>query len=217
MGIFGIIQPMKDSEKNKIFQFKITLNDSNPKIWRRIQVPTGYTFFDLHVAIQDAMGWTDTHLHGFRIAQKGGLRSIIIQYPNPEDDFDYGERDERKEHIADYFTKIAKQCVYEYDFGDGWCHTVLFEKEVSPEMKMAYPRCIAGKNACPPEDCGGVGGYEYLQSVLKNPKHPEHKDILAWLFLEKASDFDPSEFDMDEVVFNKPREILKEYKFRFGV
>ncbi|KKU81966.1 MAG: Plasmid pRiA4b ORF-3 family protein [Parcubacteria group bacterium GW2011_GWA1_47_8] len=208
---------MKDTTKKKIFQFKITLNYSTPKIWRRIQVPAEYTFFDLHVAIQDAMGWTDSHLHGFRITQKDGLRPIVIQYPNPEESFaDYGERDERKEFIADYFDKITKQCVYEYDFGDGWVHTVLFEKELSHGTGINYPRCAAGKNACPPEDCGGVGGYEDMQSILKNPKHPERKELLSWLYLENADEFDPKEFDLGEVVFNDPREVLKEYELRFG-
>lgn len=207
---------MKNSDEKKIFQFKVTLNHSAPKIWRRIQVPSEYTFFDLHVAIQDAMGWIDSHLHGFRIMQKGGMRPIVIQYPNPEEDFsDYGERDERKECIADYFDKITKQCTYEYDFGDGWVHTVLFEKELSPEIGMTYPRCVAGRNACPPEDCGGVGGYEDLQSILKNPKHPEHREVLSWLFLENADEFNPKELDIDEIVFNNPREALKEYKSRF--
>jgi hypothetical protein len=207
---------MKGHREDKIFQFKITLDHSAPKIWRRIQVPAGHTFFDLHVAIQDAMGWADSHLHGFRIIQKGGLRPIVIQYPNPEDDFDYGERDERKERIADYFNKAISQCKYEYDFGDGWVHTILFEKELPLEAGMFYPRCIAGKNACPPEDCGGVGGYEQMQDILKNPKHPEHKELVSWLCVERAADFDPSEFDLSEVVFNDPREILKEYKLRFG-
>lgn len=208
---------MKDTGGKKIFQFKVALNDSTPKVWRRIQVPAEYTFFDLHVAIQDAMGWIDSHLHGFRITQKNGMHPIVIQYPNPEGDFNYGERDERKEYIADYFDKVTKQCVYEYDFGDGWTHTVLFEKELPSETDVTYPRCVAGKNACPPEDCGGVGGYEDLQSILKNPKHPEHKELLIWLCIEKASDFDSEEFDLAEVVFNNPREMLKEYKFRFSI
>ena len=163
------------------------------------------------------MGWTDSHLHGFRITQKDGLRPIVIQYPNPEESFaDYGERDERKEFIADYFDKITKQCVYEHDFGDGWVHTVLFEKELSHGTGINYPRCAAGKNACPPEDCGGVGGYEDMQSILKNPKHPERKELLSWLYLENADEFDPKEFDLGEVVFNDPREVLKEYELRFG-
>lgn len=207
---------MKNLDKDKILQFKVTLNHSVPKVWRRIQVPLGYTFFDLHVAIQDALGWSDSHLHGFRVLQKRGLRPIVIQYPSPDDDFDYGERDERKELIADYFDKTTKQCTYEYDFGDGWVHTVLFEKELPTDADTAYPRCIAGKNACPPDDCGGVGGYEYLQEVLNDSNHPEHKDIMSWLYIESADEFDPTEFELSEVVFNDPREVLKEYKLRFG-
>ncbi len=206
---------MKDKS---IFQFKITLNDSKPKIWRRIQVPSDYSFFDLHVAIQDAMGWTDSHLHGFRITKSKTAVPIIIQYPDPEDDFGFGREvlDERKVVISDYFGKTIKQCVYEYDFGDGWDHTILFEKQLLVESGETLPVCIAGENACPPEDCGGVWGYMNLLQVLKNPKHPDHKDILEWLDIGKATEFDPMHFDPKTVDFRDPAEVLKEYKKGFG-
>ena len=203
----------------KILQFKITLNDSRPSIWRRIQVPSEYTFFELHVAIQDAMGWSDSHLHSFNIAQKGTTVPIMIQYPNPESDseLDNDSLDERDESVTNYFGKTIKQCVYEYDFGDSWDHTVLLEKEISPELGVKYPRCTAGKNACPPDDCGGMGGYEHLKKVLKNPKHPDHDDMVDWLCIDNASDFDPAEFSPREVVFQNPKVVLRNYKRGFGV
>lgn len=204
---------------SRVLRLKITLEDSLPRVWRRILVPAGYSFFDLHVAIQDAMGWTDSHLHGFRIAKKGTARPIIIQYPNPEAELGFGddERDERREKIADYFGVSVKQSIYEYDFGDGWTHTVLFELELPAKPGEEYPQCVAGENACPPEDCGGVWGYADLRKILKNPKHPEHADMLEWLGLENVDEFDPTAFDPHEVAFQNPRTRLKEYRRGFGV
>src|SRR3990167_8316466 len=100
---------------NMVMQFKITLNDSEPKIWRRIIVPKKYSFFDLHCAIQDAFGWTDSHLHGFYISQKGTARPIAIKFPDPENfDLPFANEflDERTEKIAGYFGKQIKQCQY---------------------------------------------------------------------------------------------------------
>lgn len=196
------------------FQFKITLCGSSPKVWRRIVVPKTYSFFDLYTAIQDAMGWADSHLHGFYIAQKGTARPIVIQMPDPEGDNAYGgheTRDERNEKIADYFGVLVKQCQYTYDFGDGWDHTVLFEREIPAASHEEYPQCVAGENACPPEDSGGVGGYRELQAIMKNKKHPEHAHMLEWLGLDDASEFDPTRFERDEVHFRDPVEWLKEY------
>lgn len=207
------------NKSERLFQFKITLNNSQPRIWRRIIIPANYTFFDLHIAIQDAMGWLDSHLHGFRIAQKGTARSINIQYPNHEADFGIEEDDldERDEYIADYFGKTIKQCIYDYDFGDSWEHTVLFEKELLSEDKEIYPKCVAGENMCPPEDCGGVWGYKHLQDVLKDPKHDEYEDMVDWLCIEDGNEFNPKDFDCKEVIFIDSKKRLKEYKKGFGI
>lgn len=220
----------KRKKPDKVLSFKITLNDSSPRIWRRIIVPAEYTFFNLHCAIQDAMGWFDCHLHDFRIDTRSQTKSkrksekgeiITIAFPNPEiDDFDINtinRKDERAEYLADWFGKRIKQCVYEYDFGDGWDHTVLFESESPRDPQNTYPQCTAGKGACPPEDCGGVWGYKNLQGILKNPKHPEHKDMLDWLLIKDASEFDPNNFDIQDISFQDPKYRLKEYEKRFGV
>ena len=142
-----------------ILQFKITLNESSPRVWRRILVPADYTFFDLHCAIQDAMGWAGGHLHAFYVSQQKGREWITIEFPNPERDDSFGfekARDERKERIADYFGTMVKQCKYSYDFGDSWDHTIVFERAISAGYGAKYPQCVAGAAACPPEDCGGV-------------------------------------------------------------
>ena len=202
---------------NKIYQLKITLNDSSPNIWRRILVPKEYTFFELHLAIQDAMGWLDCHLHGFYISQKGTSRPISIRFPDPENDFDMDSLDERQEKIADYLGKSVKQCTYTYDFGDSWDHTILLERENDAEEGKEYPICVAGKNACPPEDCGGLGGYERLQKILKNPKNKEHAEMLEWLCIDSADEFNVADFDSKTVEFEDTKERLREYEKNFKV
>lgn len=165
------------------------------------------------------MGWTDSHLHAFYIGERRGRDRITIESPNPEgDDMYRGEtRDERKELIADYFGKTIKQCIYDYDFGDSWDHTILLESELPRDPKAAYPQCIAGENACPPEDCGGIGGYADLQKILKNRGHKEHSDMLEWLGLDDPEEFDPYEFDPAEVRFENPQKRLIEWNKGFGL
>ena len=107
--------------------------------------------------------------------------------------------DERKVKLRERLSKPGDRIAYEYDFGDSWEHEILLEKIVEPEKGVEYPICIGGKRACPPEDCGGIGGYERLLEVLANPKDEEHADMLEWLGLESADEFDPAEFDIDTV------------------
>ncbi len=208
-------------QSNKIFSLKITLNYTAPSVWRRILVPSGYSFFDLHCAIQDAMGWLDSHLHGFSISQKGTIRPLNIKLPDADGedgwlaDDDY--KDERKEKISDFFGKSIKQCIYTYDYGDNWDHTVLFEKEIDAAPNQEYPQCVAGKNACPPEDCGGIPGYYNLIKVLKNPKNDQHEDMLEWLNIEDPKEFNPSYFDPKEIDFVNPKTRLREVQKGFGI
>lgn len=88
---------------------------------------------------------------------------------------------------------------YSYDFGDGWERDILLEGVLAAEPDAIYPVCQAGRGACPPEDCGGVWGYGHLREVLAEPAHEEHEDMLEWLGLHSASEFDPAHFDVDEV------------------
>ncbi len=196
----------------QFIQFKISLNDVQPKIWRRIQVPADYTFWDLHCAIQNTMGWANCHLHGYYMTDKkyGRHRSIRIQMPHPE----WTEKedlDESKELLVNWFPKRLKQCIYTYDFGDTWDHTVLFEKIVTLQTKRKIPLCLTGKNACPPEDCGGSGGYMRLLSVINNPKHTEDQELRDWMGLDKDESYDPKIFDSTTIGFDNPKKALKEY------
>lgn len=197
--------------KKLIYQFKITLKDISPPIWRRIQVPSTYTFWDLHVAIQDAMGWLDCHLHEFRIRAKTG-ETLVFGIPSEDDDFLL--TDERalpgwKHKISKYEEIIPSTFVYAYDFGDDWRHKIDFEEVKPAEPGVAYPRCIKGKRACPPEDSGGAWRYPDLLDVLADPEHPEHEDTVQWIEAQKGDIFDPEHFDPAEVEFDDPKERLK--------
>lgn len=200
-------------EQENLLQFKITLKDSKPPIWRRIVVPEDYTFFDLHVAIQDVFGWTDTHLHQFIIGNPCDRNSPIISWPYP--DTEEEAIDERKTKLSDYIKSPKQLFHYEYDFGDGWMHDIIFEKIFAGNAKEKYPQILDGARACPPEDCGGIWGYYDLIEILKNPKHEEFQDKMEWLSLDDPKEFNPEEFDLKEVYFGDPKKVLKEYLKNF--
>jgi hypothetical protein len=193
--------PLHSSLKNHAFQFLVELQGIEPRIWRRIQVPSDYNFWDLHVAIQDAMGWQDYHLHHFEIKGKGKKKVAHIGIPDLEG---FGELQEVfpgwEIAVIAYFNALGTEAIYEYDYGDGWLHTVKLEGYMFREKGIKYPICIDGKNDCPPEDCGGVDGYYNVVEVLSDPGHPEHKDMRTWA----GEDWDPNRFDPDKVRFDNP-------------
>lgn len=186
---------------DRVYVFKITLKGIKPPIWRRIEVPEAYTFWDLHVAIQDAMGWQDYHLHEFemRSPSTDGKDRIGI----PDKDFDWGARilPGWKKKIPDYFSVDNPAADYTYDFGDNWEHKVRLEKILPRAEGLTYPRCTAGKRTCPPDDCGGVWGYMEMLEALKDPSHERHEEFTAWL----GGEFQPEHFDPKEVVFDDPQ------------
>ena len=183
--------PAKTSSTTaQIYQLKITLRHSRPPIWRRFLAPSDMNLAKLHHVIQEVMGWTDSHLHQFKV----GNVYYGITYPD-----DFGgmpeTRDERKARLDMLVSRLKAKFIYEYDFGDSWEHDVVLEKILPPESGITHPVCIAGKRACPPEDCGGVWGYDGLLETIKDPNHPEHEDMLEWL----GGDFDPEKFDVEAV------------------
>ena len=195
-GTAGPAKPKADNAKNPrtkagtkaLFQFKITLKDSKPPIWRRIQVED-CTLDKLHEHIQTAMGWTNSHIHNFTINDK--------EYGDPElldDGFEGFECvDSTKTNLGQILPKTGKRFsfAYEYDFGDGWEHEILFEGSPPVDPKAKYPLCLEGERACPPEDCGGVWGYGDFLEAIRNPKHEEHESMLRWI----GGRFDPEKFD----------------------
>ena len=108
---------------------------------------------------------------------------------------DLEKRDERRFSLAEIAPRDKAWFIYEYDFGDGWEHEVKVEKILPCEAGETAASCLQGKNACPPEDCGGIPGYYHLLEVIANPQHREHKDLTEWL----GSDFDPHHFDPAEI------------------
>jgi hypothetical protein len=189
----------------KVFQFKIQLKHIKPPIWRRILVPENYTFWDLHVAVQDSMGWVDYHLHEFNIQNPFTGKEDRIGMP----DDDYPDAEMISENdctIKTYFTKENIVAVYVYDFGDDWEHEIIFEKVHQRDSDIKYPVCTAGKRSCPPEDCGGSFGYMELLEVLKNPDHENHDSMVEWI----GDDFDSETFNPKSVYFDDPKERWKE-------
>ena len=190
-------------KRDHSFQFKITLQGLRPPIWRRIVVPSSYTFWDLHVAIQDAMGWLDYHLHLFRIRNPTNGVRVEIGIPSGEQFWDEPEPlCGWAVPIASYFTLSNRRATYLYDFGDGWQHSVVLEEIVPLEGSMTLPVCLAGRRRCPPEDCGGIGGYERFLEILGDTSHEEHEDMLVWA----GGSFDSGQFERAAIQFDDPYE-----------
>lgn len=191
----------------QVYQFKVTLSGSRPPIWRRIQVPDNYSFWDLHIAIQDAMGWMDCHMHEFEVFNPATRATERIGIPTDEPD--WGEKTiggwTRK--ISAYFSSDTPKAIYRYDFGDNWEHVVKLEKILLRVKDKAYPICLAGKRACPPEDCGGIGGYEELLEILADPDHDDYESTLDWL---GEPHFHPEVFVPAAQIFTDPRQRWQE-------
>jgi hypothetical protein len=173
--------------KNDIYQIKVSLRDSKPPIWRRIQVQGDTKLSQLHLIIQTVMGWANYHLHQFVVGE------TYIGVPHPDDWHEVN--DERKFTLSRLSDREGFKFTYEYDFGDNWQHDLLVEKILSPEPGVKYPRCIKGKRACPPEDVGGVWGYDDFLAAIKDPDHDEHETMLEWV----GGEFDPEALDLAEV------------------
>jgi len=171
---------------SSIYQIEVTLKNSQPLIWRRIQVPGDILLSRLHAVLQIVMGWTNSHLHQF----KAGGR--YYGEPDPE----FADRveviDERQTRLDQVAPAVKARFVYEYDFGDSWEHELVVEKILPPEKGEQYPRCTDGQRACPPDDVGGVWGYQDFLEAMRDPKHPEHEDMVEWI----GGEFDPEAFDL---------------------
>jgi hypothetical protein len=170
------------------YQIRVSLDGVRPPIWRRIVVPGRTTLAKLHDILQVVMGWEDYHLHQFTIAGK--------RYGDPEHDEggELGFIDERRHTLQSLLPAKGGRLRYEYDFGDGWEHTLVVEKIVPTGEEGCRPVCVAGERACPPEDVGGVWGYEEYLTALQDPEHPGHDEWLQW-----RGEFDPEAFDPERV------------------
>jgi hypothetical protein len=170
-----------------VYQFKITLADTHPAIWRRIQT-ADCTLHTLHQHIQAVMGWSDSHMHHFVI----GRRLYGVQ--------DFSEGGMSGGYVFDSSAILLSSLLpasgkrakfsYTYDFGDNWEHEILFEGCLTPDPRAKYPLCIEGERACPPEDCGGTLRFEHILEVLGDPSHEEYDQVA-----ESYGWFAPEAFD----------------------
>ena len=172
-----------------LITLRIELVGTTPLVWRRITLDGRSSFANLHHVIQAAMGWHDAHLHQFRINNR------YIGVPDPESDApEWHSEDERKVFLNRVLTDDAV-FTYLYDFGDGWEHRLLVEEyDDSDDLRFGDGDAWvdAGERACPPEDCGGVGGFQdFLEKLEDEPYSDESKELREWAGL----DYDPAGFD----------------------
>jgi hypothetical protein len=173
-----------------ILQFKIVLQETVPEIWRRLLVRGNVNLGLLHAIIQIAMGWTNSHLHHFLIDRKRYIDPEL----NSDGGFGDGEKpiDEKGWPLLEVIRPDIShfQFLYEYDFGDSWNHLITLERiEKESSGFQGFALCLAGERACPPEDCGGVGGFlDFLETVLQGvadsvrrsaPTHHVKSDVTA--------------------------------------
>lgn len=165
------------------YQIKIKLKGTDPVVWRELEVTSNMSLNNLAWALCLSMGWECYHFYLYQIGDR--------QYGDAERDDMCGWSCDRKIKVRDLVKQEVKTFEFIYDFGDGWQHEVKIIKEVQAFANKQYPVCTDGKNACPPEDCGGIGGFADYKDAIKNPKHPEHKEFLDW-----RGPYDPLVFDL---------------------
>jgi hypothetical protein len=176
-----------DLQKEDVCELKVVLSGSDPPVWRRIQVLGGYSLAELHRVLQRVMGWQDCHLHEFVVGNTRYGQSAR------QDGFSVSRvQDESRAVLSDLLPMVGKSFRYVYDFGDDWMHEIKVEKIFLPEAGASYPLCVAGENACPPEDSGGIYGYHEKLEILKDAGRPDHEDVK-----ERMGQFDPSYFNLE--------------------
>jgi hypothetical protein len=177
---------------------RIELLDVAPLVWRRVLVSNQWTLASLHGYLQWVMGWTDSHAHEFETA--AGV--IAPDWWTCEVGFGADTstyRDERRVSVSAVVSElgVSGEFEYRYDMGDGWRHRVVIESPslVGKTQDLVLPICLAGENACPPEDVGGPHGYELFLEVLGDPGHEQHEGMVRWI----GGVFDPKGFDLNRI------------------
>jgi hypothetical protein len=178
----ALTEAKKVAGPGTVHRLRILLSESDPPIWRGVEVPSDIRLDRLHRIIQAAMGWCDGHLHQFLVEDER------IADPEAGDDV----RDERTVRLQQIAPEMGSSFLYVYDFGDDWQHEIAVEAVQTPADAAAHARCTGGARACPPEDCGGIPGYEDLLGVLRDPSDDEHAAMCELVGLR----FDPEAFDL---------------------
>jgi len=174
----------KTTAIRNLYQIKVTLKGSKPPIWRRFEVTGDITLDKLHLILQVVMGWQNYHLHQFKIGH--------TYYGEPSQEFDFEVKNEKKVQLQQVAPREKTKFIYEYDFGDSWEHELRIEKILPPPAEKHYPTCLNGARACPPEDVGGIWGYEDFLEIINDPEDPDHEELLEWI----GGSFDPEAFDL---------------------
>lgn len=177
-----------------MYQLKVTLKGARPSIWRRLLIASTENLEDVHIVLQIVMGWANSHLHEFVNGRD--------RYGIPDEDFPSALHDEVDYRLDQLLKKQKDKLTYVYDYGDGWEHYVVLEKILPFKTGTVLPVCLEGSRSCPPEDVGGIPGYEMLLEAISDPSHPEYEDMRAWI----GSDFDPERFDPSQT-----NNLLREY------
>jgi hypothetical protein len=192
----------------KYYQLKISLDETEPEIWRRVVVPADITLDRLHDVIQICMGWNDSHLHRFTIDGR--------EYTDYFDEVDEGREEfEAMYVLGDLVKTKGAEFNYLYDYGDDWSHTVRYEKSRREPNHGYAITCEGGAMCCPPDDVGGIPGFEEFRRIMADPADEEYQDYLTWY----GKPFDPKEFDRYAAQRNlawylrwsRPRPILRDY------
>lgn len=202
------VTPIRPTKTRAALQILVVLPGTDPLVWRRIQVPERYSFWDLHVAIQDAMGWEDAHLHEFELFDPRAGRAVLIGIPDDDMPETRPCLPSWTVPIAEHLGYDGRPVSYTYDFGDDWKHVLACE-DIVPAGRARYPRCLGGAGACPPEDVGGPHGYAEFVRAIADAHHPEHDAMLEWV----GRPFDPHAFDAASVAFDDPK---KRWRRAFG-
>ena len=189
-----VLKSNTKDKKYKSYIIKVTIKNTHPPVWRRLQIPAGITFHELNAIIQLAFNWSGYHLYSFEIG------NLLIEIPDDIfDDFDYKVINSKRTKVDKYFDKIEK-LEYTYDFGDNWVHNIQIESVVESEEKLKNPICLKAKMASLPEDCGGPWGYEDLLDVINYPKDERYKDMKDWLEQGYSVWYDDRTYvDLDEI------------------
>lgn len=170
-----------------VYQVKVTLVGAKPPIWRRLLVTDSTDLHRLHLVIQDAMGWQNSHLYQFEIDQTRYTESLDDGFVADD------EMPASSVRLGDLSLEEGDSFLYNYDFGDDWYHECEIERVAPVERGATYPRCLAGRRAGPPEDCGGIYGYDSMLSALRSRSHPDRTHWLEWI----GPNWDAEAFDLD--------------------
>lgn len=179
------------------YRVRVDLDGAKPPIWRRLDLASDPRLDQVHEVLQAAFGWHGGHLHEFH---GDGPRWQAERFNSGFQLDDEGGTPETDVRLEQVMASPGDRLHYWYDFGDDWDHTIKLEQVAARDDNAPPGRVVAGRRAAPPDDCGGIHGYERLIEILADPAHPEHADMSEWFEMDggtgSARDFDPARLDL---------------------